>query len=245
MKQLILHIPHSSTLIPSYEGYCLDGERLEQELLKLTDWHTDDLFESSDDVTIRAEFSRIFCDVERFSDDEQEVMAKLGMGVLYTKTDTGEDMRRVTDEMRSQCLAQYYWPHHQRLSKAVNESLMQSDKALIVDCHSYSDVPFMRDLDQNPVRPDFNIGTDKFHTPENLVFISVQFFKDQGYSLGVDYPYSGSLVPMEHYQKNQKVESIMLEVNRKLYLDEGANTKSANYPKIKKVVQEYLSTIKG
>jgi N-formylglutamate amidohydrolase len=41
-------------------------------MLKLTDWCTDDLFYSVDDEMVKAEFSRIFCDPERFTDDAQE-----------------------------------------------------------------------------------------------------------------------------------------------------------------------------
>ena len=47
------------------------------------------------------------------------------------------------------------------------------------------------------------------------------------------------------YQKNKNVESIMLEINRKLYLKKGTNEKSENYEKTKKVVQEYIYLIKN
>ena len=69
MKNLILHIPHSSTNIPLKKGYCVSDGLLNQEILKLTDWYTDDLFENEIDSSIKAPFSRIFCDTERFSDD--------------------------------------------------------------------------------------------------------------------------------------------------------------------------------
>ena len=46
-------------LIPCYE----------KEILKWTDWYTDDLFYSNEDHMILAEFSRIFCDAERFAGD--------------------------------------------------------------------------------------------------------------------------------------------------------------------------------
>jgi N-formylglutamate amidohydrolase len=68
-KKIILHIPHSSTIIPLLEGYVADAISLEKEILKLTDWYTDDLFYSKEDEMIVAEFSRIFCDPERFTDD--------------------------------------------------------------------------------------------------------------------------------------------------------------------------------
>jgi hypothetical protein len=51
-KKIILHIPHSSINIPYTEGYVVQDYKLEQEILKLTDWYTDDLFYSKDDEKI-------------------------------------------------------------------------------------------------------------------------------------------------------------------------------------------------
>jgi len=114
-----------------------------------------------------------------------------------------------------------------------------------VDCHSFPSKPLSRALVQTANRPDFNIGTDKFHTPQNLIDASIAFFRERGFSLGVDTPYSGSVVPMEYYHKNNKVQSIMLEVNRGLYMDECTAEKSIRYNQIKQVVQDYLAFVRG
>jgi N-formylglutamate amidohydrolase len=244
-KKLILHIPHASTNIPLSEGYLVDSAALENEMLKLTDWYTDDLFYSENDEMIVAEFSRIFCDTERFPDDSQEIMAQFGMGVLYEKNDDGEVIRRVTPELKNRILNDYYWKHHQKFNEAVNNQLNLFDKALIIDCHSFPAVPLNRDLDKSPKRPDFNIGTDAFHTPVELIDLSVSFFEKAGYTSGVDWPYKGSVVPPEHYQKNKKVSTIMLEINRALYLNEPSNLKSEKYQQTKQIVREYLTTIRN
>ncbi|MFY9158300.1 N-formylglutamate amidohydrolase [Aquirufa ecclesiirivi] len=244
-NQLILHVPHSSINIPWMDGYVVSKEELEQEMLKLTDWYTDDLFNSEEDVMIRADFSRIFCDPERFSEDSEEVMSEFGMGVLYEKNDSGQIIRNVTEEYKKKVLDAFYWKHHQALSQAVNIQLDQFGKALILDCHSYPSSPLIRDLDQNPQRPDFNIGTDPFHTPEHLIQLSQDFFDKKGYSLGVDWPYRGALVPLEYYGKNPNVQSIMLEINRALYLKEPSNDKSVRYEEIKQVVKEYMEVLRG
>lgn len=244
-KKIILHIPHSSIKIPLTEGFLVDSITIEKEILKLTDWYTDDLFYSSENEMIVAEFSRIFCDPERFTDDSQEVMAKYGMGVLYEKSDSGEEIRKVTPELKEKILQSYYWKHHNKFSAAVNKQLESFGKVTIIDCHSYPGQPLKRDLDQNPKRPDFNIGTDSFHTSKELIDLSVSFFKNAGYTLGVDWPYKGSIVPLEHYQKNKNVFSIMLEINRSLYLNEPTNQKSESYEQIKQTVNEYIQTIKN
>ena len=244
MTKLILHIPHSSDKIPMDEGYVVDKKILDEEIIKLTDWYTDDLFSFEDSIIVKADFSRIFCDTERFSDDSQEVMAKYGMGVLYETADDGSVIREVNPKLREEILSNYYWPHHEKLNQAVINQLESDGKALIVDCHSFPSKPHIRNLCQDENRPDFNIGTDSFHTPNYLIEISQDFFKEKGYTLGVDWPYSGSIVPLNHYQKTKTVSSIMLEVNRALYLNEPGNQKSSNYLAIKETINEYLNSLK-
>ena len=242
-KQLILHIPHSSENIPHTRGYVVNRAIIDEEILKLTDWHTDDLFSFEDSIDVKANFSRVFCDTERFSDDSQEVMAKFGMGVLYEKADDGSVIRKINQEVRDSILNEYYWPHHEKLNKAVEKQLNAHGKALIIDCHSFPNIPFNRSLNTRMPRPDFNIGTDSFHTPNYLIELSKDFFTEKGYTIGIDWPYSGSIVPLKYYKQNKNVESIMLEVNRRLYLKEGTNEKSENYLPIKEVVSEYLEMI--
>lgn len=245
MNKLILHIPHSSTFIPCYEGYVVNNSFLQNEILQLTDWYTDELYHSENDITIKAEFSRIFCDPERFTDDTREVMAQYGMGVLYKKSDSGKIIREVSSELRQRVLKEYYNKHHERLYTAVNNQLRQYNNAWIVDCHSFPDKPFKRDLNKNPNRPDFNIGTNDFHTPPKLLNAALDFFRSKGYSVGIDWPYSGTLVPLAYSNKNRKVKSIMLEINRKLYLKDSTNKKTDGFTAIQKITQEFLKEIRS
>lgn len=60
------------------------------------------------------------------------------------------------------------------------------------------------------------------------------YFESKGYTVGLNWPYRGSIAPLEHCHKNKKVESIMLEINRALYLNEPTNEKSQKYLDIKK-----------
>jgi N-formylglutamate amidohydrolase len=245
MKKLVLHIPHASLDIPFRDGYINDPVKIENEQLKLTDWYTDELFFSSTDVMITAPFSRVFCDVERFENDAEEIMSTFGMGAVYTHFDNGENLRAVTPTLRNRIMQDYYWEHHNKFTLAVTTELEKHGKCLIVDCHSYPSTPITRDLNQSPIRPDFNIGIDAFHTPQFIIDASVAFFEEKGYSLGVDWPYSGAIVPMNFYQKNPNVFSIMLEINRGLYLLEPSNEKSEQFTIIQQVVQEYLKMLKN
>lgn len=241
---LILHIPHASTAIPERTGYVVDDDRLRAEQLALTDRHTDELFDNPTDTAITAPFSRIFCDVERFRDDAQEVMAGVGMGMLYTHSDAGLPLRTVSPALREHVLREHYGPHHQRLTAAVDAQLYRHGRATLVDCHSFPALPFRRDLDQHLPRPHFNIGTDPFHTPPELIERAIAYFAHAGYSLGVDRPYRGTLVPMKHYQQDRRVHSIMLEVNRDLYMHPSTAMRNARYDGTKAVVQGFLEVMR-
>ena len=245
MKKLILHIPHASTYIPSNEGYVGDESKIQNEILKLTDWYTDDLFSTEKDINIVTPFSRIFCDVERFENDEEEVMAKVGMGVLYERCDNREILREVTPALRENVIENYYRKHHAQFSDAVQKQLNEEGSAVIIDCHSFPSTPLQCALNQTKNTPDFNIGIDAFHTSSELIEIAIEYFRNLGYSWGLDWPYSGTIVPMEYYKKNNKVQSIMLEVNRRLYLDEPTNNKTTDYNKTKEVVSGFIGTIRN
>ena len=51
-NQLILHIPHSSVIIPCNNSYSCSQLELEAVILKLTDWYTYELFHSFDNEMI-------------------------------------------------------------------------------------------------------------------------------------------------------------------------------------------------
>ena len=74
---------------------------------------------------------------------------------------------------------------------------------------------------------------------------AIAYFEPTGFSLAVDRPYRGTLVPMAHYQRDARVHSIMLEVNRDLYLQLGTNIRSTRFDAIKAVVQGFLDAMRG
>lgn len=245
MNKLILHIPHSSVFIPSREGFVVSEKILIQEINRFTDWYTDELFYSEEDTIVKAEFSRLFCDVERFVDDKYEVMASKGMGVLYTHLDSGEPLRNVTPDFKAKILNAYYFPHHKNLTEAVEIELAKNGNALIVDCHSFPNIPFKSALDQNTDRPDFNIGTDRFHTPSDLSKKVEDFILSSGYTVLIDKPYSGTIVPEKFFGKERRLMSIMIEVNRKLYMDEVQFSKNQQFENITKLCSQILDLVRS
>jgi N-formylglutamate deformylase len=94
--------------------------------------------------------------------------------------------------------------------------------------------------DQDPVRPDICLGTDPFHTPPALTDSIEQLFRTLGWAVHRDKPYKGTLVPMKFYGKDKRVASIMIEVNRKLCMDEETGEKFLSFPAIQRIVAGLL-----
>jgi N-formylglutamate amidohydrolase len=222
---VFLHVPHDSTCIPSsVRGqFLLNDAELNAELLRMTDHWTLDLFAQAvpEHQIVRAEVSRLVVDVERFDDDSQEIMAALGMGAIYQRSAQGPALRRLLrPDERQSLMNTWYWPHHKQLELAVEKALAAYGHALVVDADSFPSRPLPYELDQRHDRPDICIGTDPFHTPKSLEEAFVTAFSRAGFGVSVNSPFSGALVPKRHYGQDKRVASVMIEVNRGLYMDE-------------------------
>ena len=243
----VLHIPHSSPLIPAEERQTirLDDAGLNNELLRMTDAYTDDLFPVTPVEAARVVFpvNRLICDVERFPSDEDEPMAKRGMGAIYTRTSRGDMLRAQPDAAHRQALLhRWYWPHHGTLDCIVNDVTARSGVCLIVDCHSFPSVALPYELNQNSDRADICIGTDPFHTPSLVRDAIVAAAKTEGYSVAVDAPFAGALVPLSSYRKDRRILSLMIEVNRRLYMDELSGQKTQDFGTVRATVGRLIVT---
>ena len=209
---IILHIPHASTVLPADVEFLLGAENLAYEVDAMTDHHTDLLFDLSGARRCVFPVSRLIVDPERFIDDPME---SVGMGVVYTHTANGNALRAIAEIERLDLINSYYHPHHNALTRMVNDCLEQHNQCLIIDCHSFPAQPLPYESDTN--RPDICLGTDSYHTTTELRDCLLKTFEALGYVVAIDSPFSGTIVPLKHYHKDQRVESVMIEVNRSLY----------------------------
>src|SRR5207247_4908351 len=97
--------------------------------------------------------------------------------------------------------------------------------------------------DQDPDRPDICIGTDPLHTPDALRDIAVNAFTDAGWSVTVDRPFSGALVPQPYYRADRRVTALMVEVNRRLYMDESAGHRLPSFTAVVERLRTVFQTL--
>jgi len=234
---LVTHIPHSSLEVPPNirDQFVLNDDELDLEIKKITDHQTKEIFTAAfvTASSVVSPVSRLVVDMERFADDDFEEMAKIGMGAIYRNGTAKQQLRRDLDSQEVEdLLDQYYWPHHRHFEQVVSECLAHFDSCLIIDCHSYPKDPLPYELHQTSPRPQICLGTDSFHTPEALITATKDHLIAMGYSVELDTPFAGTIVPSSFYRKNPKVISIMIELRRDLYIDDHFNVVPASRDKL-------------
>ena len=125
--------------------------------------------------------------------------------------------KRFIDEKKE--LIGLYWEHHNILEKSVDDALKQFNKCLIIDLHSYPRLKLPYETSDG-IRPELCIGTDNFHTPDNLINEITSIASKYSIETALNTPFAGTLVPLKHYGKEPKVNSVMLEIRRDQYMDE-------------------------
>ena len=170
-------------------------------------------------------------------------MSKHGMGAIYTRTCTGEALRAPLNAMQRQyVLDRWYWPHHLKLERKVNEVIAQVGTCLIIDCHSFPAIALPCELDQSADRPDICIGTDPFHTAESIRDALLAVLKEIGFSAAVDFPFTGALVPATANRKDSRISLVMIDVNRRLYMDERSGLKTERFEKVRSAMKLLITT---
>ena len=215
MEKVILNIPHSSTVIPQWalDNIIIPHDELGLLVDFMVDKDVDKLWEfvPAENKQVAA-VSRLAVDTERYRNDSDEPMAQKGMGLYYTHTPFGERFRIRTEGAYAKCL-KIYDVYHAMLEAKVTQCLAEHGECMILDCHSFHDE--MRYTGYQPSSfPDVCIGVNNDITETAKCIIDI--FESAGYSVKVNEPFAGSLVPLK-YLNDGRVTSVMIELNRRIY----------------------------
>lgn len=238
MNHILFHVPHSSLKIPKqYWNICIKDENYIKITNKfLSDYLTDKLIPDKCHKLI-FKYSRLFCDVEKYKDDTKENMAEKGMGVIYTN-DCDNIITKPNSKYKTKILKSYYDKHHNKLNKTVTNIINKHKKCIIIDIHSFSD-EMVKKLFNIQNNPDICIGIDDNYYNLELTNLTIKHFKEYGYSIEINKPYSGTIIPNKYLNKTKtKLSSIMLEINKRTYL----NNKTDFY-KLKNCIEVYYKKI--
>ena len=229
----LIHLPHCGTQIPAeyLDDYLLSKDELNYNIFQYADLYTDELFASLYDKYdgVKSQYSRLFIDPERFGDDEFETMyQKFRLGWFYENSILDKKPLRSTKNKSK--IRKYFDEHHAKLNQLTQDKIDKYDKCTVIDCHSFSNERYWFH-DKNLHLPDICIGFEDNHVDDKLVEKIKDIF--DGYDIGINIPYAGSLVPTNYWGKDFRVKSVMIEINKKLYLEDDNITRSSNFENIK------------
>lgn len=246
----VLHIPHSGKHIPDdvREHILLNDDQLSHELIAMTDAFTDDLFSmgvSLGGTAMVNNLSRLVIDPERYSRDEDEVMASRGMGMVYRRTSDMQFLRNpdTYSKERQRIINRYLRSYNDAITRLVAYQITKFGRCLILDCHSFPSKPLKYELDQEIDRPEICFGTDDFLTPPEIVDSLVSLCCLHGLSYKLNKPYAGTYVPMLYSGGDKRISSVMIEVRRDLYMDELTGDRKTSFPDIKLIIDKMIGIL--
>ena len=226
---ILAHIPHSSTTIPDeyMDIFSISNEELQQEINLLTDWSTHEIFSPIAKLggsSLKSNVSRLVMDPERFDCNEKEPMAERGMGAIYTHGSQQQRLKHsLTTKQVQDMMDLMYYPYHKAFNDLTSKVKEKHGYCTIIDCHSFFKDKLPYELLHNSNRPSVCLGVNnEKQTPEWIVNIIKTEFESNNLEVKINTPFTGSIIP-SNFTHDECIYSIMIEINRKIYMDDHFN----------------------
>jgi len=243
---LVFDSPHSGTHYPA------DFVHLPPRSLvrKAEDTHVEALYASVTEIgatLIEALFPRAYIDPNRHLSDLDPAVVddiwpgpirlsrktELGIGLVWRLAQGGVPMyaRPLPVAEIERRIALCYEPYHAAVAEAIDERHRQFGSVWHVDCHSMPAVGDAMSDDPGRARADFVLGDRDGSTCERefTAFVA-RTLGEMGYSVAINDPYKGVELVRRHGRPAERRHSLQIEVNRKLYMDEGTLERTPGFP---------------
>ena len=207
-------------------------------------------------------FPNTFMDVNRKEDDldpavidgqwptalNPSPVAIRGLGLIKTKSRYGEPMqeKKLTVAEIKERFDVYYHPYHRELKRIVDETYAKHGTVWQLSCHCMSAVGAPTHADAGKPRADFCLGNIGFTTSsrEFVDYVAAEI-KKLGYSVTINDPYEGNELNRRHGAPAKRIESIMVEINKKLFMDTKTFRRTEGFSKLKADLDRLLKKLAG
>jgi N-formylglutamate amidohydrolase len=134
-----------------------------------------------------------------------------------------------------------YRPFHSALADLLETTRKRFGMAVLVDCHSMPSASMGQPAGG---RPHFVLG-DRFGAScdARLTRFIRDILQGAGYDVQVNRPYAGGFITEHYGNPGHGVQSLQLEINRALYLDEGTLTKNKDFPKLVRTLSDMAAKV--
>lgn len=237
---LVLSIPHSGEIYPddfhpnpvfTFEQYDRPADKYVHELFRA--------FQDLNIPTVKAEFPRVYMDVNRRQYDlATEIMAdpEGWFNKISRTTDSTMiwrdiygistyDRKLSNAEIRNR-IASCYIPYHQALTTVVEKTRQKYGVVYVLDCHSM----LQYNTSDGVERPQIDIGTRGGQSCDDAVAHFLKnAFVERGYYVGINEKFAGGEVTQRYGWPECHQHALQIEFRRDLYMDEESRKRNANF----------------
>jgi N-formylglutamate deformylase len=175
---------------------------------------------------------------------------RLGKGLVWRVLDDGRPIydRKLTAAEVRQRIERCWRPYHAAVERAIADAHARHGYSIHLNCHSMPAVSSTYSTDYpGLVHADFVIGDRDGSTAAPALSQRVcELLRGFGYSVSYNHPYKGVELVRRYGDPRSQRHSIQVEINRKLYMDEGTLAPHAGFDTLKahlrRVVEELLAT---
>lgn len=176
----------------------------------------------------------------------EPTVAKSGLGLLKSKSRYGEPLqeRKLTVAEVQHRLDRYWRPYHRELASVMDRMLAVHGFYFQLSCHCMSAVGAPTHADAGKERMDFCLGNLRgtSSTAEFIEFIA-ETIRAQGFTCSVNTPYTGGELNRRYGKADGTQESVMIEINKKKFVDIGSFNKTEGFDAIQGVARAVLQAV--
>jgi N-formylglutamate deformylase len=171
-----------------------------------------------------------------------------GLGLLKSKSRYGEPVqeKKLTVAEITDRIDRYHRPYHRELESIIARLKSSHGFVYHLSCHCMSAIGAPTHPDPGKERPDFCVGDVKGKTASSdFVSFVAQTIRDQGFSCTINEPYAGGEINTRYGNPAAGIDSIMIEINKKCFMDVETFKKTDGFERIKSAATNVLMAIVG
>jgi N-formylglutamate amidohydrolase len=245
---VIITVPHSGNFYPDI--FLNNFKKNIKIVRKMEDFESDkilDLLDKNNADIIIAKCSRAVVDLNRSRHSidnsmffevvekgfiQEQKMVDYGLGVIPKKSyNEFIFLNKLSASYANHILKNYYDPFHNILSKQINRLLNTFGICIHIDLHTMPSKALLNYKKQTDIVLGNNFG--KSCSKEIFNYFK-NIFISHGYSVEVNNPYAGGFITRNYGHPSLGVNTIQIEINRNLYMNEKKLTVNKNIIKIQK-----------
>ncbi len=257
---VIFDSPHSGQIYPENFNYACNLS----DLRKIEDAYVDDLFSNAPEynaILLCALFPRSYIDVNRAHNDIDDLLLEstwpeaqygvttpsprshAGIGLVPRLIKAGKAIynRPLSAEEIMNRIKNYYEPYHDTLCTTLNEAYYNHGQFWHINCHSMPNASAYPKQAPRLKPSDIVLGDQDGKSCSRDFMVALRkFWENKGYHVTINDPFKGVELISRHSWPTRGKNSVQIEINRALYMNEETGEKLKTYDALKSDCTEMI-----